>query len=126
MDKGTRNASRFKNALPSFLEKEEDCLDKNILVTLLELAPKTQDSQVYKCHNVAPLGPKSRKALYGEGQRGEEDKKDKRGRENGKDERVGRGHHRNKVNPMVGESSGSEASVYHHIIYQYYQRLIVL
>ena len=58
IDKGTRNASRSRNALPSLLEKEEDHLDEDILVMLLELAPKTQDSQMYKCHNVATLGPK--------------------------------------------------------------------
>ena len=126
IEKGTRNAPRSKGASPSLLEEKEDCLDKDVLVTSLKLVPKTQDSQVYKRHDVAPLGPKSGRAQYGEGQRGGEDGKDKRGGENGRGERGGGGHRRNKVNPMVGESSGFEASVYHHIIYRYYQGLMVL
>ena len=54
------------------------------------------------------------------------DGKDKGGRENGRGERGGGDHCGNKVNPMVGKNSGSEASVYHHIIYRYYQGLMVL
>lgn len=126
IDKGTRNAPRSRGASPSLSEEEEDRLDEDVLVTSLKLAPKTRDSQVYKRHDVAPLGPKSGRAQYGEGQRGGEDGKDKRGGENGRGERGGGGHRGNKVNPMVGESSGSEASVYHHIIYRCYQGLMVL
>ena len=81
---------------------------------------------MYKRHDIAPLDPRSGRAQYGEGQRGGEDGKDKRGGENGRGEMGGGGHCGNKVNPMVEESSGSEASIYHHIIYQCYQRLIVL
>ena len=91
-------------------------MDEDVLVTLLKLAPKTRNSQVYKCHDVAPLSPKSGRAQYGEDQRGGEDGKDKRGGENGRGKRGGGGHRGNKENPMVGESSGFEASVYHHII----------
>ena len=80
---------------------------------------------MYKRHDVAPFSPKSGRAQYREGQRGREDGKDKRGGENGRDERGGGGHCGNKVNSMVGESSGSEASVYHHIIYRCYQGLMV-
>ena len=79
-----------------------------------------------KSHDIAPFGPKSGRAQYGESQKGGEDGKDKRGRENGRGERGGRGYYGNKVNPMVGENSGSEASVYHHIIYRCYQGLMVL
>ena len=125
-DKGTRNAPRSRGASLSLSEKEEDCLDDDVLVTSLKLSPKTRDSQVYKRHDVAPLGPKSGRAQYGEGQRGGEDGKDKRGGENGRGERGGEGHRGNKVNPMGGEGSGSEASVYHHIIYRCYQGLMVL
>ena len=71
---------------------------------------------MYKCHDVAPLGPKSGRAQYGESQRSGEDEKDKRDRENGRGERDGGGHRGNKVNLVVGESSGSKASIYHHII----------
>ena len=121
IDKETRNAPRFKGASPSLLEEEEDCLDQDVLVTLLKLALKTRDSQVNKRHDVAPLGPKSGKAQYGEHQRGGEDGKDKKGGENGRGERGGGGHRGNKVNPMVEKSSSSKTSVYHHIIYQGYQ-----
>ena len=41
IDKGIRNAPRFKGTSPNLLE--EDCLNKNILVTILERALKTQD-----------------------------------------------------------------------------------
>ena len=40
IDKGIRNASRSRGASPSLLEAEEDCLDKDVLVTSLKLAPK--------------------------------------------------------------------------------------
>ena len=113
IDKGTHNVPRYRGTSPSLLE--EDCLDKNVLVTFLELAPKTQDFQVYKCHDVASLGPKSGRAQYEKGQRGKEDGKGKRDRENRRNERGGGGHCGNKVNLVVGENSGSKASVYHHI-----------
>ena len=90
------------------------------------LATKIWDFQVYKRHNVAPLGPKNERAQDGEGQRGREDGKDKRGKENRRAERGGRGHCGNKVNSVVRESSNSKASVYHHIIYWCNQRLMVL
>ena len=126
IDKRTCNVPRSRGASSSLLEEEEDRLDKDVLVTLLKLAPKTRDSLVYKRHNVAPLGPKSRRVQYKEGQRGGEDGKDKKGGENRRGKRGGGGHRGNKVNSMVGESNGSEVSVYHHIIYQCFQRLIVL
>ncbi len=73
---------------------------------------------MHQHYDVAPLGPKSGRAQYGKSQRGREDGKGKRGGEDGKDERGGGGHRGNKVNLVVGENSGSEASsVYHHIIY---------
>ena len=126
IDKGTRNAPRSRGASPSLSEEEEDRLDKDVLVMSLKLVPKTWDSQVYKRHDVAPLGPKSGRAQYEEGQRDGEDGKDKRGGENERGE-MGRGGHRgNKVNPIVEESSGSEASVYHHIINRCYQGSMVL
>ena len=99
---------------------------KDVSDTSLGLAPKTRDSQVHQHHDVAPLGPKSGRAQYEKGQKGEDDRKGQRGREDGKGkkggedgkgERGGGGHWGNKVNPVVGENSGSKASVYHHIIY---------
>ena len=43
IDKETYNAPRSRGALLNPLEEKEDCLDKDIFVTLLELAPKTRD-----------------------------------------------------------------------------------
>lgn len=60
IDKGTHNARRFKGALLSL--SKEDCLDKDVLVTSLGLAPKIRDSQIYKCHDIPPFGPKSGRA----------------------------------------------------------------
>ena len=67
IDKGTRNARRFRGASPSLSKEEENCLDEDVLVTLLELALKIRDSQVYKRHDVASLDPKSGRAQYKEG-----------------------------------------------------------
>ena len=77
IDKGTRNVPRSRGTLPSFLEEEKDRLDENIFVTLLELLPKIWDSRMYKRYDVTPLGPKSGRTQYGEGQRDGEDEKDK-------------------------------------------------
>ena len=101
-------------------------MDEDVLVTLLKLAPKTRDSQVYKRHDVVPFGPKSGRAQYGEDYWGGENGKDKRGGKNGRGEKVGGDHCGNKINPMVEESSGFKVSVYHHKIYQCYQGPIVL
>ena len=84
---------------------------------MLEREPKTQDSQIYKYHDVIPFGLKSEKAQFGKSQRGGENKKDKRGKENGGDKKGGGGNCGNKVNQVERESSGSEASIYHYIIY---------
>ena len=66
---------------------------------------------MYKRHDVVPLGPKSERAQYGEDQKSGEDSKDKRGGENKRCKRGGGDHYGNKVNPIVGKSSGSKASV---------------
>ena len=124
IDKGTRNALRSRGALLSLLE--EDCLDEDVLVTALERAPKTQNSQVYKCHNIILLGPKNGRIQYGKGQKSGEDEKDKKSGENGRVERGGRDYCRNKVNLVVEESSSFKLSVYHHIIYWCYQKLMIL
>ena len=81
---------------------------------------------MYKYHDIISFSPKSRRAEYREGQKGRDDGKDKRGEENGRGERGRKSHCRNKVNLVVEESNGSKVSVYHHIIYWYYQKLIVL
>ncbi len=112
-DKGPRNSPRSRDGSPTLLE--EDCLDKDVLVTSLEPAPKIQASQVHQRYNVAPLGPKNGRAQYGNSQRDGEDGKGKRGGENEKGER---GYWRNKVDPVVEKSSSSEAKDYYHIIYQ--------
>ena len=124
IDKGTRNSPRSRGTSPSLLQ--EDCLDDDVSVIALERAPQTRNSQVFKRYYVALLGPKSGRAQYGDGQRGGEDRKDKRSRENRRDERDGGGHWGNKVNLVVEESSSSETSIYYHIIYWCYQRLMAL
>ncbi len=116
INKRSRNASQSRGGSPT-LSKEHH-LDEEVLVTSLEPAPKIQASQVYQRHDVAFLGLKSERAQYGNGQRGGEDGKDKRGEENEKGERSGGGHRKNKVDPVVEESYGSEVSDYYHIIYQ--------
>ena len=75
---------------------------------------------MYKRHDIAPLGPKNRKAQYKEGQKSGEDGKDKKGRENERVERGERDHYGNKINLVVEKSSNSETSVYHHLIYRCY------
>ena len=46
--------------------------------------------------------------------------KDKRGRGNARSKRDGEGYRANKVNLVIGESIGSETSIYHYIIYWCY------
>ena len=96
---------------------DEDCLDEDVSVMLLGLLPKIWDFQVEKRHDVASFGSKNRRAQDGEGKRGGKNRKNKKTRENRRGERGRRGHCRNKINPLVGENSGSETTVYHHIIY---------
>ena len=59
IDKGSRNAPKSRDGLPTFLAK--DCLDKNISIESLGPVLKIQDSQVHQCHNVATLVPKGGK-----------------------------------------------------------------
>ena len=46
IDKGTCNVPRSRGASLSLSEEEEDCLDKDVLVTSLKLAPKTRLSGI--------------------------------------------------------------------------------
>ncbi len=85
IDKGLCNASRSRGHSLTLLE--EDCLDEDVLVTSLELMSKIRVSQVHQCYDIASLDSKSRRAQYGNSQRGREDGKGKRGRENGKGKR---------------------------------------
>lgn len=88
--KGSRNAPRSKGNIMGF--SEEDCFDKDVLDTLLELILKTQNSQIHQCHNIATFDPKSRKTQYEKGRKGEKDGKSKRGREDRESERSGEGY----------------------------------
>ena len=45
IDKRSRNTPKSKNGSPTFLEK--NCLDEDILITSLKLAPKIWDFQVH-------------------------------------------------------------------------------
>lgn len=65
IDKGTRNMGRSRGALTSL--SEENCLNEDVLITLLGLTPKIQDVQVYKCHNIVSLSCKSGKVQDKEG-----------------------------------------------------------
>lgn len=49
INKGSRNAFRFESSPRRFLEG--DCLNKDVIDKLLQLAPKIGDSQVYQHHN---------------------------------------------------------------------------
>ena len=60
------------------------------------------------------------------GQKGGKDGKGKRGGEDRKGERSRESYQENKISLVIRENSSFETSVYHHIIYQYWQRLIVL
>ncbi len=82
IDKRSHNTPRSRSDSSTFLE--EDCLDENVPVMSLELVPKIQASQVHQCHDVVSLGPKSKRAQYANSQKGGEDRKGKRGRENRK------------------------------------------
>ncbi len=84
-------------------------MDEDVLVM------KILAFQVHQRYDDTPLGPKSRRAQYGNSQRSGKDGKSKRSGENGKRERS---HWGNKVDPVVEESNGFEASDYYHIIYQ--------
>ena len=117
INKGSYNAPKSRDSLPTFLEK--DCLDENISITLLEPAPKIQDLQVHQRHNIITLSAKSGKTQYEKNQQGRKDEKDKRGGKNGEGERNEEGHWKNKVNLVVKENGGFETSVYHYIIYKY-------
>lgn len=115
IDKEIGNARKSKNALLSL--SEENCLDKNVLVTSFKLVPKIRDFQVYKCYDVVFFSPKSRKTQDEKGQRIRKNVKNKRDGKNKKDKKRRKGHYRNKVNLVVRKSSGFKAKVYYHIIY---------
>ena len=73
---------------------------------------------MHQCHDVATLGAKSGRAQYEKGQQDRKDGKDKKGRKDGKGEKSRESYWGNKVNSVVKENCGSEASVYHYIIYK--------
>lgn len=67
IDKGIYNTYRSEIALLNFLE--ENSLDKDMLVTLLKLAPQIGDFQIYKHHDIVLFGLKSEKIQDGEDQK---------------------------------------------------------
>lgn len=69
---------------------------------------KVLDISVYEYLDITTFGSKNEKVYYEKRYRGGETRMDERGRE---------GHWRNKVNPVVKESTDSETSVYYHRIY---------
>ncbi len=78
---------------------------------------KIKALQVHQHYDVAPLGSRSERVQYRSGSSDGEDGKGKKGGKNQKGER-GRGdYQRNKIDPIVEESSGFEVSNYYHIIY---------
>ena len=116
IDKGSYNASKSKNRLPTFLEA--DCLSGNISITSLEPIPKIWDFQMHQRHNVATFDAKSERTQYKKNQQGREDRKGKRDGKDGKDKRSGEGHQKNKINLVIRENSSFEVNIYHHIIYK--------
>ena len=63
INKVSRITSRFEGNSMSFLE--EDYLDEDILDILLELLPKTQDSQIYQHHDIVTLSFKNARVKSG-------------------------------------------------------------
>lgn len=114
IDKGSRNAPRFEGSSMGLSEK--DCLNEDVLNRSSGLTPKTGDFQVHQRLDVALLVSKAEEHDM-ERVRGVEKMGSQRGGEDGKGERGGKGRQGNKINPVVGGNSGSEASGYHHIIY---------
>ena len=86
----SRNTPMFESSLADFFKG--DCLNENLPNRLSQLVPKTENSQVRQHCVVAP------QAGYGKSQRGRKDRWE------------------NKINPMIGGSSNTETSVYHHVI----------
>ena len=93
IDERSRNAHMSEDSLAHF--SKGNCLDKNLSDRSSRLAPKTRDSQVYQRRVIAS------QAGYGKSKKG------------------GKNRQRNKINPVVRGSSGTEASVYHHVIDRY-------
>lgn len=79
---------------------------------------------MYNCYNIALFGPKSGKTQDRKSQKSRENRKDKRSRENRRDKKGGRDHCKNRINPVMKKSNGFEVN--HYIIYQCYQKLMVL
>ena len=84
----------------------------------LEPALQIHDFQIHQRHNIANLGAKSGKTQYGKSQQSREDGKGKKGGEDGEGKRCRENHRENKINLVVKDNSGFEASMYHHIIYK--------
>lgn len=93
IDERSRNAPMSEGSSADL--SEGNCLDEDLPDRSSRLAPKTRDSQVRQRRVVAP------RAGYGKSKRGGEDRRG------------------NKINPVVRGSSGTEASVYHHVIDRY-------
>lgn len=72
---------------------------------------------MYKCYDIAFFNSKNGRTQDKKGQRGEKDEKNKKNRENKRDEKDKGSYCKNKINLVIGENSGFEASIYYHIIY---------
>ena len=102
IDERSQNTPRSRGGSTGLPEK--DRLDEDYVSASdksPQLAAKTGNFQLHQRYDVAPLNPKKGSAQYEKGQRGEE------------------GGGGNKINPVIGGSSGSKASIYHHKIYRY-------
>lgn len=67
--------------------------------------------------NIIFFGLKNRKKHYEKYERSRKDEKNQRDKKSCQ---------KGKINPVVVKNSNFKASVYYHIIYRYWQRLIVL
>lgn len=72
---------------------------------------------MHQYRDMASFSPKSKREYYGKGKRVEEDQKDQKNRKD---------YEKDKINSVIARNSNSEVDVYHHIIYGYQQKLIVL
>lgn len=73
---------------------------------------------MHQRHDIALLGLQSGRLEYRKGRRSRINRKNKRGRKNEMGKRGKRDHQKQKIDLVVEKKSGSETSVYYHIIYQ--------
>lgn len=115
INKRLYNALKSENSPRGFLK--QDCLDDDVLNRSSRLAPKSEDSQVYQRHDIILFSFKSRRSQFEKVQKGEKEEKYQKSEKS---------HVEGKINPMIGKTVFSKINIYHHKIYGYQQKLVVL